>query len=92
MVQVTGLFHPDELLLGLSKRKRAPRQNRSLGTTLGNFDRRLPKLSSRVTIATSGDGVVCPIYIYNYTGRYIFIIHNIFILLIVSVFDCIGFI
>ena len=62
IVQVTVLFHTDLFLFGLSKTeagaKTAPRVPK-----LGYYDGRVPKLSSRVTLATSGAGVVCHMHL-----------------------------
>ena len=63
MVQVTVFFILMNLFLsGLSETetdaKTAPRVPK-----LGYFDRRVPKFSSRVTLATSGAGVACHILV-----------------------------
>ena len=52
MDPVTVLFHTDKFIFVcfFLKRKRVPK--------LGYFDWRVPKLSSRVALATSGAGVV----------------------------------
>ena len=62
MVEVTVLFHTDEFIYVWSFKngtgaKTAPRVQK-----LGYFDGRVPKLSSRMKLATSGAGVVCHIY------------------------------
>ena len=64
MVQVTVLFHSGEFIfVGLSKTemgaKTAPRVPK-----LGYFNGRVPKLSSRVTLAMLGASVVCQINIH----------------------------
>ena len=64
MVQDTVLFHTDECIFVWSFKNGNGRQNRSLGAKLGYFDWRVPKLSSRVTLATSWAGVVCHIFFY----------------------------
>ena len=68
MVQFTLLFcfilmfHTDEFIFVWSFKngtKTSPRVPK-----LGYFDGRVPKLSSRVTLATSGAGVVCHISLF----------------------------
>ena len=52
MIQVTVLFHTDEIILfGLSKTETGAK-TASRVPKLGDFDGRVPKLSSRVTLAT----------------------------------------
>ena len=62
VVQVTFLFHTNLFLFGLTKTetgaKTAPWMPK-----LDYFDGRVPKLSSRVTLATSGAYLVCHIKI-----------------------------
>ena len=54
-VQVTVLCHTDEFIfVSEPGAKTAPQVPK-----LGYFDGRVPKLSSRLTLATSGAGVVC---------------------------------
>ena len=45
-------------------------------TKLGYFDGRVPKLSSRVTLATSGAGVVCDVSIFLVTQGFTINIHR----------------
>ena len=62
MVQVTVLFHTDEFILfGLSKTETGSKTDPRVHK-LGYYDDgRVQKLSSRVTFAKSGAGVVCHI-------------------------------
>ena len=59
MVQVTVLFHTDDFFFIWSFKNGNGRQNCSLGAKAGLLRRAGAKLSSRVTLATSGAGVVC---------------------------------
>ena len=54
MVQVTALFHTHEFIFVWSFKNGNGRQNPSSGAKRGYLDGRVPKLSSRVTLATSG--------------------------------------
>ena len=70
MVQVTVLRHTDEFIFDrIGFKNGNGRQNSSSGAKTGYFDGRVPKLSSRVTLATSGAGVVCHMYIIYSTSR-----------------------
>ena len=61
MIQVAVLFHTDEFIFVWSFKNGNGRQNRPRVPKLGYFDGRVPKLSSRVTLATSRVCVVCHI-------------------------------
>ena len=61
MVLVTALFYTDEFIFVWSFKTGNGRQNQVL--KLCYFDGRVPKLSSWVTLARSGAGVVCHMYI-----------------------------
>ena len=61
MVQVSVLFHTDEFIFVLSFKNGAKTSPRVSKLGSGYYDGRVPKLSFRVTLATSADGVVCHI-------------------------------
>ena len=54
MFQVTVLFHTDEFIFVWSLKNGNGCQTTPRGPKLGYFDGRVPKLSSRVTLAMSG--------------------------------------
>ena len=64
MVPVTVLFHTDEFIFVRSFKKETCAKTAPREPKRGNFDGRVPKLGSRVTLAKSGAGVACHIYIY----------------------------
>ena len=63
MVQETIVFHTDEFIFVWSFKNGNGRQNCSSGDKTG-FDGRVPKLSSRVTLATLRRGPACSVQLY----------------------------
>ena len=61
MVQVTVLFHTNEINFVWSFKNGKSAKTAPRVPKLGYFDGQVPKPSSRVTLATSGAGVVCHI-------------------------------
>ena len=63
MFQVTVLFHTDEFIFVWSFKNGNGRQTTPRGPKIGYFDGRVPKLSSWVTLAMSGQRGMSYIYV-----------------------------